>query len=144
LQQDKVVIVALLGALSTISGEIASRILVYFHIGKYSIYELASLIITLNRPEVIMGFIIDFLVGSFFAVLLYFIFKKVGLCHLVIKTTMCSLLAWLICELIFTSIIEGKYIDIRPINDYYSHIFSTMIFGITLGLLFKKYIFKKC
>jgi hypothetical protein len=144
MEQDKVLKIALLGALSTISGEIASRIFVYMGIGKFSIYELASLIITLNRPEEIMGLIIDFLVGSSFAVLLYFIFLKLGFSHLVIKTTMCSLLAWLVCELIFTAIIEGKYIDIRPINDYYSHIFSAIIFGLTLGLLLKKFIFKKC
>lgn len=55
---------------------------------------------------------------------------------------MCSLFAWLVCELLFTALIEGKYIKIRPINDYYSHIFSAIIFGITLGLLLKKFIFK--
>ncbi|HJV16305.1 MAG TPA: hypothetical protein VJ546_02805 [Bacillales bacterium] len=144
MEQDKILIIALLGALSTISGEIAARILVYMGIGKFSIYELASLIITFNRPEEMIGIIIDFLVGSFFAILLYFLSKKLGLSHIVIKTVMCSLLAWLVCELIFTAIIEGKYIDIRPISDYYSHIFSAIIFGITLGLLLKKFIFKKC
>ncbi|MEH7503869.1 hypothetical protein V7152_17960 [Neobacillus drentensis] len=141
--QDKVIIIGLLGVLSTIPGEIASRILAYFGIGKFGIYELASFIITLNRPVFILGLIVDFLVGSVFAVLLYFIFEKLGSCHLVIKTTVCSLLAWLACELLFTAIIEGKYISIRPINDYYSHIFSAIIFGITLGLLLKKFIFKK-
>jgi hypothetical protein len=141
--QDKVIIIGLLGVLSTIPGEIASRILVYFGIAKFGIYELASFIITLNRPVFIIGLIVDFLVGSVFAVLLYFIFEKLGSCHLVIKTTVCSLLAWLVCELLFTAIIEGKYISIRPINDYYSHIFSALIFGITLGLLLKKFIFKK-
>ncbi len=141
--QDKMIIIGLLGVLSTIPGEIASRILAYFGIGKFGIYELASFIITLNRPVFILGLIVDFLVGSVFAVLLYFIFEKLGSCHLVIKTTVCSLLAWLACELLFTAIIEGKYISIRPINDYYSHIFSAIIFGITLGLLLKKFIFKK-
>ena len=141
--QDKVLIIGLLGVLSTIPGEIASRIFAYFGIGKYGIYELASLIITFNRPVFTIGLIVDFLVSSVFAILLYFIFEKFGSCHLVIKTTLCSLLVWLVCELLFTGIIEGKYIPIRPINDYYSHIFSAMIFGITLGLLLKKFIFKK-
>ena len=141
--QDKVLIIGLIGALSTIPGEIASRIFVYFGIGKYGIYELSSLIITFNRPVFAIGLIVDFLVGSVSAILLYFIFEKLGSCHLVIKTTLCSLLSWLVCELLFTAIIEGKYIPIRPINDYYSHILSAMIFGITLGLLLKKFIFKK-
>lgn len=61
--QDKVVIIGLLGVLSTIPGEIASRILAYFGIGKFGIYELASFIITLNRPVFILGLIVDFLVG---------------------------------------------------------------------------------
>ncbi|MFC4801804.1 hypothetical protein ACFPA1_20945 [Neobacillus sp. GCM10023253] len=141
--QDKVLLIGLLGVLSTIAGEIASRILVYSGIGKYSIYELSSLIVTFNRPVFTIGLIVDFLVSGVFAILLYFIFKKLGSCHLVIKTAMGSLLAWLVCELLFTAIIEGKYIPIRPINDYYSHIFSTFIFGITLGLLMKKFIFKE-
>lgn len=135
--QDKVLVVGLLGVLSTIPGEIISRIFVYFGIGKYGIYELASLIITFNRPVFTIGIIVDFLVGSVFAILLYFIFEKLGSCHLIIKTTLCSLLSWLVCELLFTSTVEGKYIPIRPINDYYSHILSAMIFGITLGLLLK-------
>ncbi|WP_026565740.1 hypothetical protein [Bacillus sp. UNC41MFS5] len=141
--QDKVLKIGLLGALSTIPGEIASRLFAYFGFGKYGIYELASLIITFNRPVFTIGLIVDFLVGSVFAILLYFIFVKLGSCHLVIKTTLCSLLAWLVCELFFSAIIEGKYIPIRPIKDYYSHIFSAMIFGITLGLLIKKFIFNK-
>ncbi|WP_423800821.1 hypothetical protein [Neobacillus sp. SAB-20_R2A] len=141
--QDKVLLIGLLGVLSTIPGEIASRILVYSGIGKYSIYKLSSLIVTFNRPVFTIGLIVDFLVSSVFAILLYFIFKKLGSCHLVIKTTLCSLLAWLVCELLFTAIVEGKYIPIRPINDYYSHIISTIIFGITLGLLMKKFIFKE-
>jgi hypothetical protein len=143
MMQDKVIIIGLLGALSTIPGEITSRILVYFGIGKFGIYELASFIITFNRPVFIIGLIVDFLVGCIIAVLLYFIFEKFGSCHLVIKTTVCSVLAWLVSEILFTALIEGKYISIRPINDYYSHIFSAIIFGITLGLLLKKCIFKK-
>ncbi|WP_284037143.1 hypothetical protein [Neobacillus sp. 114] len=141
--EDKVLKISLLGVLSTIPGEIASRILVYFGFGKYGIYELASLIVTINRPVFTIGLIVDFLVGSFFAILIYFIFEKFGSSHLVIKTTLSSLLAWLVCEVLFSALIEGKYIPIRPINDYYSHIFSAMIFGITLGLLIKKFIFKE-
>lgn len=142
MKDDKVIIISLLGVLSTIPSEIASRIFVYFGFGKYGIYELASLTVTLNRPVFTLGLIIDFLVGSAFAVLLYFLFKKFGSCNLVFKTAVCSLMAWFVCEFVFTAIIEGKYVSIRPIKDYYSHIFSTIIFGITLGLLLKKFIFK--
>ncbi|GIN37778.1 hypothetical protein [Heyndrickxia oleronia] len=140
--QDRMLRVGILGLLSTIPGEIASRIFVHFGFGKFGIYELSSLIITFNRPVFTIGLMVDFLVSIFFAVLMSIIFEKFGSSHLVIKTIVCSIFAWLACELLFTTIIEGKYIAIRPINDYYSHIFCTMIFGITLGLLLKKFIIK--
>ncbi|MEH7106991.1 hypothetical protein [Bacillus sp. JJ1764] len=141
--QDKVLKIGLLGVMSTIPGEITSRIFVYLGIGKYGIFELASLVITFNRPELIIGIIVDFLVGSVFSILLYLLYEKLGSNYLVIKTAFCSLLAWLFCELLFTATVEGKYIPIRPINDYYSHIVSAAIFGLTLGLLLNKFGFKK-
>jgi len=45
-------------------------------------------------------------------------------------------------ELIFTGSIDGKFIPIRPISDYYSHLVGSIVFGITLGLLLKKFLIK--
>jgi hypothetical protein len=56
---------------------------------------------------------------------------------------MASLFAWFICELMFTGTIEGRFFGLRPIGDYYNNIFSAAIFGVTLGLLFKKFLLNK-
>ncbi|MDP4146699.1 MAG: hypothetical protein Q8936_19845 [Bacillota bacterium] len=143
MKYDKFLIVVSIGAVSTIPGEILSRVLIYFGIGKYSIYELASLLITFNRPTIILGLIVDFTVSGVVATLLYLVLGKIGSKYLVIKTLGGSLLAWFVTELLFTSTIEGKYIPIRPISDYYCHIFGAVAFGVTLGVLFKRFIFKK-
>jgi hypothetical protein len=143
LKNDKLLATALLGALSTIPAEIISRSLLYLGIGKYCVYQLASLFITLNRPIFFLGLIMDMMVGSCIAILLYFVFEKLSSQYIVVKATMGSLLAWLVCELAFTFTIEGRFIDIRPINDYYNNLISAVIFGLTLGLLFKRSLFKK-
>jgi hypothetical protein len=138
MKDDKLLISGLLGAISTIPSEIISLILKYLGFGKYSIYQLASLFITLNRPSYILGIILDMLAGSLVAVLLYLIFEKLNPTHIGIKILIASLFAWLFCELAFTFSIEGRFIDIRPINDYYNNLISAVVFGGSLGLLYKK------
>jgi hypothetical protein len=143
LKDDKLLVTALMGAISTIPAEIISRLLLYFGIGKYCIYQLASLFITLNRPTLILGLILEMIIGSFIAVLFCFAFEKLSSEYLVVKITLASLLAWLVCELAFTFTIEGRFIDIRPISDYYNNLISAAIFGVSLGLLFKRFLFNK-
>jgi hypothetical protein len=143
LKNDKLLVTAILGIVSSIPAEVFTQLLIYFGIGKNSIYQLASLLITFNRPTIIIGFIIDALVASVVAFLFYFVLERLGSDYLIIKVTFGSLLAWFACELVFTATIEGRFFDIRPIMDYYSHIIGAIIFGVTLGLLFKKFLFKK-
>ena len=140
---DKPLIAALIGALSTITGEILTRALVFFGIGKYSIYKLDSLLITFNRPTTILGLIVNFIVGGSTDVIFYYALKKIGLDYLVIKSACVGILAWALTEFAFTITVEGKFIELRPISDYYIHILGAITFGITLGLLFKKYLLNR-
>jgi hypothetical protein len=144
LKSDKPLIAAVLGVLATIPYEIFTRVLLSFKIGKYSVYQLSSLIITLNRPDIFLGIVICTIVGGSIAIVFYYLLKKIGSDYLVIKSSATSLLGWIIVEAIYTLLIEGpKLIQPRPINDYYMQLFGSLIFGITLGILFKKYLFNK-
>lgn len=143
MKNDKLLVIAFFGIISTVPAEILTLFLVYLGFGKFSIYQLASLLITFNRPTLLMGFIVDALIGSFVSFIFCYLLEKLGSDFLVTKVTFGSIFAWLVCELAFTFFIEGKFFDIRPINDYYNHIFGAIIFGITLGMLFKKFMFMK-
>ncbi|MBL4938571.1 hypothetical protein JK636_22970 [Clostridium sp. YIM B02515] len=143
MKNDKLLLTSFIGIVSTIPAEIISHLFVYFGFGKYSIYQLASLLITFNRPNFIIGLIVDFIIGGVIANLICYSLEKLGSEYLIIKAIMASFLSWLVCELAFTFSIEGRYFDLRPIGDYYNNILCAGIFGITLGLLFKKFLFRK-
>ncbi|HWP96906.1 MAG TPA: hypothetical protein VN426_08635 [Syntrophomonadaceae bacterium] len=138
---DKPLLAAIMGSLSTIPSEFISRIFISQGIGKYSVYQLDSLIVTMNRPNIFMGLILNLIIGGFIATVFYYLLEKIGQDYLVLKCAGISIVAWGVAETIFTATIEGKYIDIRPISDYYVHIIGAFVFGITLGLLFKQFLF---
>lgn len=134
----------LIGVLAAIPYEIFTRLLVSLGIGKYSVYQLSSLIVTLNRPTAIIGAVITSLVSGSIAIVLYHSLKKLGWDYLVIKGLAAGLLSWLVMETIYTFLIEGpQLIAHRPVSDYYLEIFGSSLFGIILGLLFKKYLLKE-
>ena len=144
MKYDKPLIAAAIGAFSTIPYEIFTRILKFLGIGKYSLYELDSLIVTItNRPNLIIGIVISLLIGTFFAVLFYYAFQKLGTDYMLIKSIIIGLTAWAILEFALTSTIEGKTFPVRPINDYYVHMLGSIIFGVTFGLLFDKFLNKQ-
>lgn len=143
MRYDKPLIAGLFGALSTIISELLTQTLTSFGIGKYSIYELDSLLITFNRPSILIGLFVNFIAGGTVAVLFYYAISKLGQDYLVIKGAAVGLLAWGIFEIILTATVEGRYFDIRPMDDYYLHLAGTLTFGASLGLLFKKYLFRK-
>ncbi|OPX87481.1 MAG: hypothetical protein A4E53_02469 [Pelotomaculum sp. PtaB.Bin104] len=140
---DKPLLAAALGIASTIPYEITTRVLLFIGMGKYSFYELDSLIVSSNRPSEFLGFIVSSIVGGALAVILYYATKKIGKDYLVLKGIAISLLFGLILEVLFMATIEGKSIPLRPMSDYYTHAFGAVIFGITLGILFKIFLFKK-
>jgi hypothetical protein len=143
LKYDKPLTAGLLGAFSTLTGEISTQLLLFLGFGKYSLYQLDSLLITFNRPSIAIGFIVNFTAGGAIAILFYYAISKLGRDFLVFKAVAVGLLSWGIFELILTATIEGRYIAIRPMSDYYVHLIGTIVFGITLGLLFNRYLFNQ-
>ena len=139
---DKPLIACSIGAVSTIIGEIITQGFVLSGIGKYSIYQLISFFITINRPTEIIGMIINFIVGGLLGVVFYYALGILGADYLVIKSFAASLIFWFFSETIFTALIEGRYIEIRPITDYYIHLVGASGYGITVGLMFKKFLFQ--
>lgn len=139
MKSDRPLLAALFGILSTLPYEFLSRILLFFGIGKYSEYQLSSMVITLNRPTAILGFFVSSILGSTSALLFYYVIQKVGSDYLIVKGIAVGLIAFLFLEATFTAIIEGPgFIPFRPISDYYLHLFGAAVFGFTLGLLFRK------
>ena len=132
MKNDKVLIAGIIGALSTIPSEIVSQILVSLGYAPYSNFDLSSLIITGTRPSLIMGLFVSSVVGGLIGVLLYLAFIKLGSEHLIIKSIATSILMWVALEFVFTILIEGKLIPVRPISGYYSHLFSAIIYGILM------------
>lgn len=143
MKYDKPILALFFGALSTIPYEIFLRVLVYFGFAKYSVYQLNSFMITLDRPNAILGAVTAMILSSLIALVFYYALNKIGHDYLMIKSIAISLFNWLILEVIFTSLIEGRgLIPYRPINDYYSELFGAIVFGIILWLLFRNYLVK--
>jgi hypothetical protein len=141
---DKPLIAVALACIATIPYEINTRIFLFFKIGKYSLYELDSLVITISeRPNLVIGVVISCIVAGVYGVLFYYALAKLGTDYLIIKAAFSSLLIWAILEFTFTGTIEGKTIPIRPINDYYIHMAGSIVFGLTFGILLKKFLLKK-
>lgn len=138
----KILKAGVIGALSTSLSELVSWLLLFFGIGKYSVYQLNSLIVTISRTSEIIGLIINFLVGSIISSIIYLVFKKWGHRYIVINCIMVGLMTWLLWEFLFTLSIEGKTIGIRPIADYYNHLLGTFVYGASMGILLKLFIFK--
>lgn len=143
LKYDKPLVAALLGALSTVPAEMVSRIMLYSGIGQYSIYQLDSMLITFNRPHEMLGLIVNFIIGGTVGVIFYYSIKLLGYDYLIYKSVFVGILASALTEFLITGLIEGKYIEIRPISDYYLHIVGALVFGLTLGILFNRFIFNK-
>lgn len=142
MHDDKPLMAAIIGALSTLAAELASRIMLYFGIGQYSIYLLDSLVLTLNRPNFLLGLYVNFAIGGLVGIMFYYALKAIGQVNLLVKSAFIGMLSSAIAEMLLSAIVEGKYIPDRPIGDYYLHIIGATIFGLTMGIAFKYCIFK--
>lgn len=141
MKYDKPLVAGVIGAASTITGEVVTRALILFGFGKYSVYQLISLTITLNRPTKIIGLIVNCIIGSFIGIAFYYALNIIGRDYLAVKSIAVSLFFWFLSEMIFTATIEGRFIDLRPISDYYVHLFGATAYGTTVGMLFKTSLF---
>lgn len=142
MKKDHVLIAGLIGGLSTIAGEIVTKLLVACGVGQYAVYELNSLLLTSDRPNFWIGLAINFIVGFYVGLIFYLAFRKIGDEHLVLKTTMGSFAMWLAFEAGFTVCIEETYIPMRSIADHFVHLAGTAAFGSVMGALLKVCLFK--
>lgn len=143
LNVKKAILSGFIGALSTIPSEIITRILVMLGIGKYDVYQLNSLVTTINEPSILLGMIINFVIGGFVAALLYTLLEMINRQFIIIINIATSLLVWFVFESAFTVFFEGILSVSRPESDHYVHLIATTVYGITQGVLFKTIIFRK-
>jgi len=144
MRYDRPLIVALVGAVATIPYEVFTRALAALGVARYSAYELSSLVITLNRPNVFLGLATSATIGGAVGVLFYYSLRRLGRDYLVFKAIGFALLTWLVVEAVFVWLIEGPHlIPPRPIMDYASHLFGSAVFGATMGLLFQRYLLRQ-
>ena len=116
--------------------------MLFLGIGKYSVYQLNSLIVTISRTSEIIGLIINFIVGAVIAAMTYLSLKKRGHRYSIVICIMIGFITWLLWEFIFTLAVEGKTIEVRPIADYYNHLAGTFAFGFSMGFLIKWKLFE--
>ena len=95
---DKPLAAAVIGILSAILYEIFLRLMLLLDLGKYSLYELDSFIVTIERPSAIIGFVVSSAVACFIAGLLYFATYKIGTDYFVTKTIIVSIMSWVFLE----------------------------------------------
>jgi len=139
---NKPLVALLIGALATIPQEIYTRFSRYFlGIGDYSVYELNSLIITVNRPSAILGIVSTCMVGGIVSILLYYSLNRIGPDYIILKSIVSGIISWVISEAIFTWLLEGpKLIQVRSMSDYFLQVTGALVYGVMLGLLYKRYI----
>lgn len=140
---DKLLKAAIIGVLSTIPSDIITQVLKLLGVVKYSNYETSSILILGNRPTMIVGIFVSFIVGGAGSCLLYLILKRDSTKNLVIKGMMASTLLWLLLEMAATFFFEDKVIPVRPISAKMGHLGGAIAYGVTVGILLKRYIFGK-
>lgn len=143
MKTDKNLIAAVIGAIATIPSEIISLIFVRLGYARYSIYHLSSMLVTQKTPSFTMGIVVSPVVGGFIAIILYQAFRKLGAQHLIIKCIGVALLMFIALEFIFSVFYDGKLIPSGRMSADYSHLISAIIYGITEGLLFGRFLFYK-
>lgn len=141
MKSDKMLVAGLCGVIAVILHEIFGRILIFFGIGKYSVFQLSSFVITIDRPSGTIGLVTASLVAITIALLYYVALKISGFNYVMIKGIFAGLFGWVFCELIYTWLVEGPgLIPLRPMSDYYLQIGGAGVFGLILGFLFQKFI----
>lgn len=141
MKDDTILVAGLIGVISTVVAEVVTQIFKLIGVTKNSLFELSSMVITLNRPTIVIGLFVSASVGGFLSILLYFAFEKFGSQHLIMKCIGISIIMWVALEMVFTFSIEARLIRERPISAYYGHLVGAIIFGIAEGILFRRYLF---
>lgn len=141
MKEDTILVAGLIGVISTVVAEVVTQIFKLIGVTNNSLFELSSMVITLNRPSIVIGLFVSGSVGGFLSILLYFAFEKFGSQHLLMKCIGISIIMWVVLEMVFTFSIEARLIKERPISAYYGHLVGAIIFGLVEGVLFKRNLF---
>jgi hypothetical protein len=140
---NRQLLAGVLGALSTIVGELFTCLLVYLKFGLLDLYRFHSLFLTLDEPSLVLGAIISLLIGSSMAAFLYQCHEKHGTNGIIIRSLFTALLVWLFLEAVFTIFFTGLLDLSRPMNEHYVYLIGMAATGLTLGILLKTLVFKK-
>ncbi len=140
---DKPLVAILIGVICTIPYQLFTMVTNYLGLSKYTLYQLDSFVITGNRPVPVLGFVTSSIVAGFIALVLYYAINKVGSDYLILKSVFWSLFAWALLELVLTVTLEGKTFPYRPVSGYVAEFLGATVFGVVLGLAFKKYLIEK-
>ena len=143
MKKDRITRAAVLGMIAPLVGWGVSRLLVTLGFGVYDIFEIDSVIVTVTRPVILHGFIVNLYAGGLTGVLLYIFLEKYSTECIVFKAVGLSALAWFLVECFATAYFEGKTLPIRPLEDTITHVIAAMANGIALGLLFRRFLYRK-
>jgi hypothetical protein len=143
LDDDKLLIAGAIGIASTVLGEIGSWILLSLGLGKYSVYQLNSLIVTFNKPSILIGFILNILVGGIIGASVYLTVKKWGHKHIIMVSLLYTLISWLCLEVTFNAVVDKNVITSLLMAGYYNSLINAIVHAIFKGFMIKHFLFSK-
>ena len=143
LDDDKLLIAGAIGITSTVVGEIGSWILLSLGLGKYSVYQLNSFIVTYNKPSILIGFILNLLIGAIIGASVYLTVKKWGHKHITMVSLIYTLIAWLCLEITFNAVVDKNVITSTLIGGYYNNLINAIVHAVFKGFMIKHFIFNK-
>ena len=143
LDDNKLLIAGAIGIASTVVGEIGSWILISFGFGKYSVFQSNSLIVTFNKPSILIGFILNLLIGGIIGSTVYLTTKKWGHRHIIIVSLLFTMTAWLALEIITNSIVDENIVASRQMSGFYNSIINAVAHAVFKAIMIKRLIFDK-
>lgn len=143
MKKDRITRAAVLGMIAPFVGWGVSRLLVTLGFGIYDTFQIDSIIVTITRPSLLHGFIVNLYAGGLTGVLLYIFLEKYGSLCIIFKAVGLSALAWFLVECFATAYFEGKTLPLRPLEDYIVHVIGAIANGFALGLLFRWFLYRK-
>ncbi len=143
LNDDKIITAGIIGIVSTIVGEICSWIFIYFGIGKYSTYQINSLIVTYDKPSAMVGFFLNLLFGGIIGAAVYLTANKWGNRHVMLISLAYTLVAWMVIEIVFNGVVYKSIIEARELSGYYGQYISAVIHAVAKAIMLNHFIYHK-
>lgn len=143
LDDYRILVAAAIGAVSTVIGEIGSRLLLSLGLGSYSVYQENSLVITFNQPSMLIGFAINLLIGSVIGVSVYLITKRWGYRYIIMVSLILTLVTWTILGIAFNATVDENIVTSRQLSDFYNSLTNAIVHAVFKALMIKRFIFNK-